>query len=477
MRRRGGSGRWREVVAIVAAWTLTSCEAERAREAPSGAIARGRPDAQGICTEHGVPFELCTRCNPALAQVFRAKGDWCEEHEFPESFCPICHPDAVAPDVSSPAPTPGESVRDGGGAADRVPPAVGAIEGRVVRLKSPSIEDDAGIATVAAVRAERAPSIACSARLVFDADQVADVRALVPGIVRTIDVSLGQKVERGDRIVVLESAQVGQMQGALLAARERVRAARANVTRKRTLRDEQIASARSVEVAEQELAAAEAASAAAASSVRVAGASGGRPSGRYTIEAPIAGQIVRRPAVLGALADADTPIATIADVSTMWALCDVPEGASHDVSLGQRLVLEGARGDHGLITWISPEVDARTRAVTVRAEIPNDDRRLRANQFLSARVETGPPERAVVVPARAIQRVEGHLVVFVRASKGTYLPRVVEVFGDGERVAVVGRLKEGEEVVTEGAVWLRTEALPGSVGAGCCEVGPVEGGE
>ncbi|ADO69005.1 hypothetical protein [Stigmatella aurantiaca] len=43
--------------------------------------------------EHGVQKSLCTRCNPKLAPVYKSKGDWCAEHERPESQCVLCHPD------------------------------------------------------------------------------------------------------------------------------------------------------------------------------------------------------------------------------------------------------------------------------------------------------------------------------------------------------------------------------------------------
>lgn len=43
--------------------------------------------------DHGVQKTLCSRCNPKLASVFKAKGDWCAEHERPESQCVVCHPD------------------------------------------------------------------------------------------------------------------------------------------------------------------------------------------------------------------------------------------------------------------------------------------------------------------------------------------------------------------------------------------------
>jgi hypothetical protein len=43
--------------------------------------------------EHGVQKSLCARCNPKLAAVYKAKGDWCPEHARPESQCVLCHPE------------------------------------------------------------------------------------------------------------------------------------------------------------------------------------------------------------------------------------------------------------------------------------------------------------------------------------------------------------------------------------------------
>lgn len=43
--------------------------------------------------EHGVRPTLCARCNPKLAAVYKAKGDWCGEHARPESQCVLCNPD------------------------------------------------------------------------------------------------------------------------------------------------------------------------------------------------------------------------------------------------------------------------------------------------------------------------------------------------------------------------------------------------
>lgn len=419
---------------------------------------RASASPQGRC-EHGLPAALCTKCNPALAPVFKAKGDWCEEHGFPESFCPICKPGGPVPDV-------GDS-RDE--QAERA-----TLEGRTVRFRSAEIEESAGIETARAEAGKASQAIECTARIAFDADTVADVRAIVPGIVRRVRAELGAEVKRGAPLFELESTRVGEIQGALLGARERVKTAEANLARQRELKANEIASVRQVEVAEQELATAESEARTAEAALRMAGAATAAPSGRYTLSAPVAGSIVRRPAVVGLFATESESLATIADTSVMWALCDVPEADASRVSLGQRVVVsvqgEDAVSTEGKLAWIAAEVDPRTRTVAARAEVPNPQRRLRANQFALARIETEASRAAALVPRASVQRVGEFEVVFVRTAPGVYEPRVVDRFGDAEKVSVDGRVKAGDQVVTTGAVLLRTEIMPGSIGAGCCEV-------
>ena len=354
-----------------------------------------------------------------------------------------------------------------------------SLEARVVRFRSPEIERAAGIGTVVAQAGEVSQAVDCTARIAFDADRVADIRALVPGIVRRVRTELGATVKRGAPLFELESTRVGEVQGALQAARERVKTAEANLARQRELKTNEIASTRQVEVAEQELLAAQTEARTAEAALRMAGAAASAPSGRYTLSAPLAGSVVRRPAVVGSFATESESLATIADTSVMWALCDVPEVDAARIALGQRVIVSVQGQDdartEGKLAWIAAEVDPRTRTVTARAEVPNPNGRLRANQFALARIETGAAGVSALVPRAAVQRVAGREVVFVRVAQGVYEPRVVERFGDGEHVSVQGRVRAGDAVVTTGAVLLRTEIMPGSIGAGCCEVEPARG--
>jgi cobalt-zinc-cadmium efflux system membrane fusion protein len=507
--------RWHGLVIVLLMLVATACrDRGDTPKAATEAAPAAKAHAPGMC-EHGLPEALCTKCQPALAAVFQAKGDWCDEHGFPESFCPICNPNAKFPDVGPPASAPADWCAGHGlpeskctkchpalvaefqaagdwceehGFPESVcpicnplpaPPGAeqAAIEGRIVRLRSPDIEATAGIDTVTARRVHStASAVECTARLAFHGDRVAEIHAIVPGIVRDIHVELGDRVESEAPLFELESTGVAEFQGDLKAARERVRTAKANLERQRELRsgDITVVSARQVELAEQELAAAQAQASAARAALRMAGATKAKSSGRYTLSAPIAGIVVHRPAVLGTFATEDTSLATIGDTSVMWALCDIPEGAASSIALGQtmHLTVEGNTESSfaGEITWIAAEVEPRTRTVTAHAEIPNPTGQLRANQFGHARIEASVPRTAVLVPRAAVQRVDEHEVVFVRTGQGVYEPRVVKRHGDGDEVAVEGRIADGDEVVTTGAVLLRTEIMPGSIGAGCCEV-------
>lgn len=405
------------------------------------------------CVGHGLPESMCTKCNPQLTAKFKAAGDWCAAHGFPESACPSCHPQEPPPGVEQ-----------------------AALENLVVRFNSPDIERHAGIETAPAQREVASAVVECTARIAFNADRMADVRAIVPGVVRRVHAELGERVERGTPLFELESTRIGEIQGALQTARESVRAAEANLDRLLGLRERDIASARQVEIAEQELARAQADVSTAEAALRMAGAEQSGPAGRYTITAPLTGTIVRRPAVVGLLAIDTESLATIADTSVMWAICEVPESEAGRVALGQPASVTVQDGHErtldGELTWIASEVDPRTRTVAARAEVSNPHGQLRANQFARVRIETGSAPNAVFVPRSSIQRVGDEDVVFVRMNEGVYVPRVVRQNGGGEFVQVEGRVRPGDPVVTTGAVLLRTEVMPGSIGAGCCEVEP-----
>ena len=405
------------------------------------------------CAEHRVPESKCTKCNIELTAQYKKSGDWCAEHGFPESVCPVCNPQPA------PAGAPGSG---------------NFAPGTKIRFRSGDIEKAAGIETAPARKGSVGSGVTCTARFDYDRNKLADIRALVPGIVRKLRADLGQKVKKGTPLFVLESTEVGEVQSRLASLQQQVRTARANHERKKKLSEDGALSKRTVEIAQQELASAEADFAAARTALRLAGGSShGR--GSFVLASPLAGTLVRRPAVVGAYATADASLGTVANTSTMWALLDVPEASASALTIGQAvsIIVDGS-GDmkhRAEITWVASEVDPKTRMVAARAQIENKAGTVRANQFARAVIATGSSTDVVMVPRNAVQRFGDKTLVFVRLSAGLYEPRVVVAgVGDAKEVGVTGDVKPKDAVVTTGAYLLKTELSPESIGAGCCDV-------
>lgn len=79
------------VIVSLAALVCLAAAPALAGDGPTAAPA-AEADAAAKCP-HGVKQTVCTRCNPKLEAVFKAKGDWCAEHSVPESQCAKCNPE------------------------------------------------------------------------------------------------------------------------------------------------------------------------------------------------------------------------------------------------------------------------------------------------------------------------------------------------------------------------------------------------
>jgi cobalt-zinc-cadmium efflux system membrane fusion protein len=440
-------------LAILVALFASACGDKTAKPTEAkpaeGSIAEG-----AMCKEHGIAEAICTKCNPKLIPVFKAKGDWCEEHGFPESACPICHPERGGQPAA-------------GVAEDGAPP-----DGAKVCLKSKDVVKKVGIETVKAQERPEGVGLVATATLAFDATKRALINARSPGVVRVIHADLGAKVTKGSQLASIDSAGVGADRSRLQAAKARVTVAETTYRREKELQAKGISSAKSVLDAEQELAAAKAEHESIASAIGMVGQSNG--GNAYTLVAPIAGQVVKRHATIGTMVGVEQTLFEIVDTSNMWVEIDVPEDEVPSVALGQRVLVtvDGIRDRtfEGTISYIAPEVDARTRTAMARAALANPDGVLRANMFAQARIVLGGSRSTVTVPAIAVQRAKDVMFAFVQIKDDEFEVRRVQIGAREDKVIEVTKgIKPGESVVATGSFILKTETLKDSIGDGCTD--------
>jgi thiol-disulfide isomerase/thioredoxin len=114
--------RW---IATLLSLTMAACATTNIKQAQPTAPVASNPNDRCV---HGVACETCVKCHPELAAKFKAAGDWCPEHNLPESQDPICHPELV---VAPPQPPDGADYRRIVEAGQDVP----SLEPHVVRGK------------------------------------------------------------------------------------------------------------------------------------------------------------------------------------------------------------------------------------------------------------------------------------------------------------------------------------------------------
>lgn len=408
------------------------------------------------CAEHGVLEAVCTKCHPKLIPIFKAKGDWCAEHGFPESFCPVCHPDRGGrPDADL--------------TADLAP-----ADGMVVKLKSPEVAKQSGIETAETLPGGQAATVIATATIVVDNSKTAQVSVRAPGVVRNFKIELGAWVKEGDPLAVIESAALAEVRARVVSSRAHAAVAQADYVRAKDLFDKGISAIREVQEAQRDLEEATALVTASLAALDMAGAGEGQ-GGVYELLAPIHGVVTQRNFSVGTLVDQEAPIFEIVNTSTLWAEIDIPESQAGQVAMGQRVVLQvdalPDREFEGVIRYVAPVIDTRTRTIRARASLDNREGMLRANMFARAHVFSRSLEQGVLVPRTAVQEAKGIQLVFIPVAEGEYHVRRVRTLpSDGDFVTVKAGLQAGEYVVTTGSFLLKTETLKGSIGAGCCEI-------
>jgi multidrug efflux pump subunit AcrA (membrane-fusion protein) len=124
----------------------------------------------------------------------------------------------------------------------------------------------------------------------------------------------------------------------------------------------------------------------------------------------------------------------------------------------------GAAGRAEVMTRV-PQVDPDTRTIRIRARIQTSDASLYPGVFVDGTLVRGSDRRAPTIPRSAVIGVGGRDSVFVRRGPDTFELRAVELGqSDDASYEVVGGLSPGEELVVEGAFFLKSALIKGAEG-------------
>lgn len=276
------------------------------------------------------------------------------------------------------------------------------------------------------------------------------------GRVTKIRKRLGDPVRRGEIIATIESREAAAISSEVTAAASRATLARSRFARERRLYDEKITARADLETARAEHQQA----AANASRARQAAAASG-VSGRFiAVRSPISGRITAAPAILGSYVTAQDELFRIGNPNLIQIEAAVPAEDAHKIRPGDSATVES----HGVeiparVLAITPAVDSENRAATV-VLAPAVGSDLVPGEYVRVRIThsaSNSGTSAIIVPAEAVQSVEGRDVVFVRTKAGFRARPVTTGEKSGGRVEITSGIGAGSKIAGKNAFLLKSE--------------------
>jgi cobalt-zinc-cadmium efflux system membrane fusion protein len=484
----------------------------------------GEEGADGWCKEHNVPEAICIECNTKLVPAETDFG-WCSVHGI--SQCPLDHPEVAQlkaiPMVSA------DAIERANRALALMPRTENNIRcihyQRRIQFASAEAIEKAGIDIAIAQEGAVVEAISANGEIIYDQTKLAHLTSRVGGTVWKVEKFAGNEVKRGEILAIIDAADVGHAKSEFMQSISQLRKAEGVVERLAPLSKDGAIAGKSLREAEAALAEAQ---------IKLLGAQqtlinlglpvnaqefagldtqriakeiqflglpadmtasfepGTTTSNLLAIRSPLDGVIVQCEAVPGEVIQADAPktLFTVTDLRRMWLMLDVRQDDASFLSLGQKVLFKSSDSKtktdaSGTISWISTEVDDKTRTVKVRVDLPNTDHRLRANTFGTGRIVLREEPRAIMIPTEAVHTDGDCAIVFVR-DKNFFKPDAPKFFHvrevrlgarEGDNTEIIAGVLPGEILASKNSMVLEAQLLKSNLGEGCACCAPVKKSE
>lgn len=332
-------------------------------------------------------------------------------------------------------------------------------DGRIV-----FVEGSPQVASIHSESVQRSGSVTVRlpGRIAWDENVTARIYPPLAGRVVNILVSVGDAVRAGQPLATLASPELGQAQADAQRAVADLGLAEKNLTRISDLVEAGVAPRKELAAAQAEQQRARSEYARAQARVKLYGSASIDQS--LPLRTPIRGTVVERNVNPGQevrpdVAMTSPPLFVVTDPGQLWVTLDANERdlpllrAGEDVRL--RVSAYPNETFSARIEVVSDFVDRETRTVKIRGATTNPQRKLKADMYVAAEVDT-PAIDGVLVPAKAVFLIGETQYAFIEEAPGRYRRVAVRTSGETNgSIGVVEGIGPDDRVVVDGALFLQ----------------------
>ena len=299
--------------------------------------------------------------------------------------------------------------------------------------------------------------------------RLAKIGSPINGRVSDIYGGLGDVVKKGQVLARVNSIELTQNQLTLIKATQLIGLKTKAVERAKLLFDADVISKAEMQRIEAELEAVKADFRASKDQLEILGMSekaieklesSGQVNSYGDVISRTNGTIITKMINLGQIVQPEDVLFSVADLSKLWGVAEIPEQQVAFVQKDQDVTIEVPalnKKIQGKIVYEGDIVNPETRTVMVRTEIDNADLKLKPDMLISMFIQSKKVSK-LAIPASAVVRENDRNYIFVQNNPNTFRLREIELgHKDGQLINILSGVSQGETIVSDGAFHLNSE--------------------
>lgn len=295
----------------------------------------------------------------------------------------------------------------------------------------------------------------------FDENNVVKVFPFAGGQVVKVNVSLGDKVSKGQVLAVIRSADVAGNYSDLTSAKADMAISKRDLQQAEYLYKNGISSERDYTEAKENYNKAVAASSKVQEQISINGGGSTNAAGTLLIKAPQNGYVIEKNITAGNFIrpDNSSSLFTISNMKDVWINANVFETDISRVKMGYNAQVTTLAYPNqvfnGKVDYVGAVLDPDSKVMTVRIALPNPDMKLKPEMFANILISSAGSTQAVAIPAKAVIFDSGKNYVVVYNSKCNLQVRPVDLVKTVDDITYISAgLKPGERIVSQNQLLL-----------------------
>ncbi len=303
--------------------------------------------------------------------------------------------------------------------------------------------------------------LSLSGEVSFDENKVVKVYPYSSGQVIEVKVTIGDKVEKGQPLAIIRSADIAGNYSDLKSSGSDIAIAKREMENTKSLYEKGISSEREFTIAKENYQKALSANQKMDDLIKINGGGHTQSNGTIVITAPTSGYVVEKNINSGGYIrnDNSNSLFTISNLSNVWVWANVFEADILKIKEGYEAQITTlaypGKIFYSKVDRISEVLDPQNKVLRIRMNVPNENLQLKPEMFTNVNIVNKEATKAVSIPSEAVLFDNSKKFVVIFHDKCNLDIREVEILKSvGTTTYIKSGLESGDVVISKNQILL-----------------------